>query len=89
MHTAETSIISIFLHLCYKSFVRPIIDCYSAIWSPYTLCNINEIEATQRRAARFVLNDSFKYSSVTDMLNKLSWQPLQIRRSSQLRQMVL
>ena len=50
--------------------------------SIYSLYNINKIEATQRRAARFVLNDYFKYFSVTDMLNRLSRQPLQIRRSS-------
>ena len=30
----------------------------------------------------FVLNNYYQYSSVTDMLNRLSWQPLQIRRSS-------
>ena len=29
-----------------------------------------------------MLNDYYQYSSVTDMLNRLSWQPLQIRRSS-------
>ena len=29
-----------------------------------------------------MLNDYFKYSSVTGMLNRLSWQPLQICRSS-------
>ena len=57
-------------------------DYCSTVWSPYTLCNIKEIEAIQRRAARFVLNDYYQYSSVTDMLNRLSWQPLQIRRSS-------
>ena len=44
--------------------------------------NINKIEATQRHAARFVLNDYFKYSGVTDMLNRLFWQPLQLRSSS-------
>ena len=67
---------------CYKSFVCPIMDYCSTVWSPYTLCNINKIEAIQRRAARFVLNDYYQYSSVTDMLNRLSWQPLQIHRSS-------
>ena len=31
---------------CYKSFVRPIMDYCSTVWSPYTLCSINKVEAT-------------------------------------------
>ena len=57
---------------CYKSFVCPIMDYYSTVWSPYTLRNINKIEAIQRHAARFVLNNYYQYSSVTGMLNRLS-----------------
>jgi len=39
----------------YKSFVRP---AASTAWSPHTrTCNIDKIEAVQRRAARSVLND--------------------------------
>ena len=67
---------------CYKTFVRPIMDYCSTVWSPYTLCNINKAEAIQRRAARFVLNDYSWYSSVTAMLDRLSWNTLQKRRSS-------
>ena len=48
----------------------------------YACSNINKIVATQRRSARFVLNDYFKYSSVTNTLNRRSWQLLQICRSS-------
>ena len=47
--------------------------------SIHSICNINKLETIQRRTARFVLND---YSSVTAMLSRLSWHPLQIRRSS-------
>ena len=67
---------------CYKIFVCPIMDYCSTIWCPYTLCNINKVEAIQRRAARFVLNDYLQFSSVTAMLSKLSWHPLRLRRSS-------
>ena len=42
---------------CYKTFIHPIMDYCSTIWCPCTLCNINKVEAIQRRTARFVLND--------------------------------
>ena len=62
---------------CYKTFVQPILDYCSTVWSPYTICNINKIEAIQRRAARFVFKDFGRLSSVTSMLCKLSWPTLQ------------
>ena len=34
----------------------------------------------QRKAARFVLSDYSRYSSVTSMLNQLDWQSLERRR---------
>ena len=34
----------------------------------------------QRRAARWVLNDFSRYSSITIMLKQLSWPSLQVRR---------
>ena len=37
------------------------------------------IEKVQRRAARFVLNDYFYNSGVTDMLSKLQWDSLESR----------
>ena len=67
---------------CYKTFFHPIMDYCSTVWSPYTLCNINKAEAIQRRAARFVLNDYSRYSSVTAMLDRLSWNTLEKCRSS-------
>ncbi|XP_072887731.1 uncharacterized protein [Hemitrygon akajei] len=39
------------------------------------------IEKIQRRAARFVLNDYSRKSSVTNMLRKLQWEPLENRRT--------
>ena len=32
------------------------------------------------RAAHWVMNDYNRYSSVSDMLHNLNWQPLQLRR---------
>ena len=52
----------------------------AAIWDPYTQENIDKIERVQRRAARYVYNDYRNDSSVTDMLNRFNWKPLQERR---------
>ena len=53
----------------------------STVWCPYAPCNINKVEAIQICVAcRLVLNDYFQYPGVTDMLNRLSWHPLQIHR---------
>ena len=39
----------------------------------------HELEMVQRRAARFVLNDYGRQSSVTDMLSTIGWEPLESR----------
>ena len=65
---------------CYRSMVRPVLEYASSVWDPHTLNNINRIEAVQRRAARFCLNEFSSYSSVTNMLSTLNLPPLQQRR---------
>ena len=69
----------------FKALVRPHLEYASAAWSPFTKCSINKIEAVQRRAARFVLND-YTYgpeSQLTMKINSnLKWQSLQHRRAS-------
>ena len=57
--------------------VRPVLEYASSVWDPRTLNNINKIEAVQRKAARFCLNE---FSSVTSMLSTLNLPPLQQRR---------
>ena len=47
---------------------------------PHTLNNINKIEAVQRRAARFCLNEFSRHSGVSSMLSTLNLPPLQQRR---------
>ena len=63
-----------------NTLVRPRVEYSAAIWDPYTQENIDKIERVQRRAARYVYNDYRNDSSVTDMLNRLNWKPLQERR---------
>ena len=76
------------LHMCsgkikataYKSLVQPLLEYSSTIWDPYLKGDITNIEAVQRRAARFVMKDHRRESSVTEMLDKLGWMPLTDRR---------
>ena len=39
----------------YDMIVRPHLEYASTCWNPYTNCNIDRLEAVQRRVARFVL----------------------------------
>ena len=41
---------------------------------------MDQLQKVQRRAARFVCNSYYHKASVTDMLNKLAWESLEVRR---------
>ena len=62
------------------TLVRPILEYASCVWDSCGSGLRSEIEMIQRRAARFVMNDYGRYSSVDDMLSKIGWKPLEIRR---------
>ena len=64
----------------YKTFVRPILEYACTVWDPYTKDQIDQLEAVQRRAARFVVNRYHNTSSVTAMIQALQWPSLQHRR---------
>ena len=66
--------------LAYRTYVRPILEYASAVWSPYTKADKYKLEMSQRKAARFVYNDYSSYSSVTNMLQQLNWESLEHRR---------
>ncbi|MCG8034813.1 MAG: hypothetical protein JAZ03_21935, partial [Candidatus Thiodiazotropha taylori] len=66
---------------CYKTLVRPIMEYAAPAWDPHTTTNINQLEAVQRRAARFVTGDYRRTSSTSQMLATLGWPTLQQRRS--------
>ena len=67
---------------CYLTLVRPILEYACVVWSPYTMTNIDKLERVQRKAARFVCNDYSMYSRVTNMLNRMHWTTLQVRREN-------
>jgi hypothetical protein len=67
----------------YKSLVRPHIEYCSSVWDPHTNRNIKKVEAVQRRAARFIMNDYGRKSSVTAMLSEIQLPTLQDRRLNQ------
>ena len=66
--------------IVYLSLVRPILEYSSPVWDPYLLADIQSIEKVQRSAARWVLSDYSRFTSVTSMLNKLQWPTLSSRR---------
>ena len=68
----------------YKALVRPLLEYSGSVWDPHSKSLINQLEAVQRRAARFCLND-FKSRSpgaVTKMLRDLEWESLADRRQT-------
>jgi len=60
--------------------VRPIIEYTAFLWSN---TNSNKLESVQRRAARYVMPDFDKYSSVSEMLSTLQWDNLKNRQDNQ------
>ena len=57
-----------------------LVEYASTVWNPYTKTEINKIEAVQRRAAKYVVNNHRNRSSVSNMLQRLKWIPLANRR---------
>ena len=64
----------------YKTLVRPTLEYASSAWDPYVQKQIDNLEAVQNKAARFVMNDHSRNSSVSAMKGTLQWRTLQERR---------
>ena len=68
----------------YDMIVRPHLEYASTCWNPCTKRNIDELEAVQLRAAKFVLN-FYDYRPCADLSGKiyesLQWDSLQHRRA--------
>ena len=69
---------------CYTSLVRPVIEYAATAWDPYTARNIQQLEAVQCRAARFVTGDYKTTSSTSQMITNLGWSSLQQRTEARL-----
>ena len=65
---------------CYKTYVRPIIEYASPAWDTNNKNVIQKVESVQRKAARFILNDYNKDSSVSKMIKKLNLDSIELRR---------
>ena len=61
--------------------VRPILEYVSTSWDPYAVTSIQQLEAVQRRAARFVCGDYKTTSSPSQIIAELGWEPLQNKKS--------
>jgi len=56
------------------------VEYAAVVWDPYHNNKVDQLEEVQQRTARWVLNDYNCYSSVTAMMQRLSWQSLQVHR---------
>jgi len=52
----------------YITYVRPILEYASTVWSPHQVGDINRIEMVQCRTARFVCNIFHRTASVTTII---------------------
>ena len=67
----------------YTTLVRPSIEYASSVWDPHTRNNIHQLEAIQRRAARFVYNNFYDREPgvVTSMISRLQGESLEQQRA--------
>ena len=57
--------------------VRPKLEYGAIAWNPHTQNNIDTMEKIRRSAARFVVHDHRRTTSVTHIQSKLGWQTLE------------
>ena len=66
--------------LAYITTVKSSLEYASTIWDPYQKDHTKLLEASQRKAARWIQNDFGQKSSVTKMMANLGLEPLEERR---------
>ena len=66
----------------YVTFVRPILEYSSTVWDPVGhVTNQRRLEAEQNRAARFVVGDFRRTTSMSGIIHELKWESLAERRA--------
>ena len=71
-----------FKEAAYKSLIRPHLEYCCSVWDPHTVADTQNLERIQRQAARYVMADYRRTSSVTSMISKLKWPSLSSRRTA-------
>jgi hypothetical protein len=71
----------IILTKAFLTYVRPLLEYCSPVWSPHTLGNINKVEAVQRRFTKSL--HGLSSLSYPDRLKELSLETLELRRLKQ------
>ena len=61
----------------YKSLVLLRLEYCASIWDPFHKKDLTQLEAVQRRAARFVVGKHSKTHSVSSIITKLGWSALE------------
>ena len=65
----------------YIAMCRSVLEYASPIWDPHLGKEIDQIERIQCKGARFVAQDFNQRSSVTSIMQRLDWEPLEERRA--------
>lgn len=60
----------------YKTLVRPQLEYSSAVWGPYHIKDITQIESVQNKLGGFVLSKYSSVDSVTQIKKDLSWDEM-------------
>ena len=69
------------LLLLYKSYLRPLLEYNTEVWSPYFKKDIDRIESVQRRYTKLICQRcNIPFNSYEDRLEKLNLNSLQERR---------
>ena len=74
--------------LAYKTLVRPHLEYCDTVWDPHTLNNINILESTQNKAARWISRDYRHTTSVTLLKHNIKLNTLATRRQIHRQQML-
>ena len=64
----DLMMLTLWEHLNVDSLVRPLLEYSCETWNPYTKCNIDKLEAVQRRATRWITRSDDDYDKL-DYLN--------------------